>query len=194
MNESMGQEKPTLRLILDQAIGLLEHLDREDQLKALKMIGTYFEAETRISVASEKIRTNGNGQYSAPSQFSEDRTLSPKEFLFEKRPQTDVERVACLAYYLTHFRGEPHFKTFDLSKLNTEAAQIKFSNPAVAVDNAAKAGLLVPAVKGSKQLSSLGEVFVQELPDRVAAKEKLSQFRPRRKQRKPNTKVNVSDD
>src|SRR5258705_835088 len=38
-------------------------------------------------------------------------SLSAKEFLAEKRPKTDVERVACLAYYLTHFRETPEFKT-----------------------------------------------------------------------------------
>ena len=47
---------------------------------------------------------------------------SPKDFLFRKEPNTDVERVACLAYYLTHRRGTNHFKTIDISKLNTEAA------------------------------------------------------------------------
>ena len=54
--------------------------------------------------------------------FSDRQELSPKEFLFQKQPKTDVERVACLAYYLTHYRGTPHFKTVDISKLNTEAA------------------------------------------------------------------------
>jgi len=47
--------------------------------------------------------------------------MSPKDFLLEKQPRTDVERIACLAYYLTHYRATPHFKTIDLSILNTEA-------------------------------------------------------------------------
>ena len=67
--------------------------------------------------------------------FSEDRTSSPKQFVLDKRPKTDVDRVACLAYYLTHYRETPHFKTLDISKLNTEAGQIKFSNAAKAVQN-----------------------------------------------------------
>src|SRR5689334_20180124 len=36
--------------------------------------------------------------------FSNHPTISPKEFMAEKAPATDVERVACLAYYLTHYR------------------------------------------------------------------------------------------
>jgi hypothetical protein len=89
--------------------------------------------------------------------FSEDRTISPKQFMLEKQPRTDVEKVACLAYYLTHYRDTPHFKTLDISKLNTEAAQIKFANPTVAVNNSEKQNYLVAATKGSKQLSALGE-------------------------------------
>src|SRR5438105_4083846 len=45
-------------------------------------------------------------------------TPTPKAFLLEKRPRTDVERVACLAYYLTHYREMPEFKTNDITKLN----------------------------------------------------------------------------
>ena len=102
----------------------------------------------------------------------------------QKQPLTDVERVASLAYYLTHYRDTPHFKTLDISTLNTEAAQPKFSNAAVAMDNATKMGYLVPATKGSKQLGAAGELFVQKLPDRDAAKAAMANLRPRRKARK----------
>ena len=118
-------------------------------------------------------------------EFSEDRSMSPKQFMFEKQPKTDVERVACLAYYLTHYRNAPHFKTLDISKLNTEAAQIKFSNPTVAVDNALKANYLAIATKGNKQVSAPGELFVQALPDREKAKEIMANVRQRRRARKP---------
>ena len=84
--------------------------------------------------------------------------------MFEKQPNTDIERVACLAYFLTHYRDTPHFKTLDISKINTEAAQIKFSNAAQAVENATKAGLIVQSLKGQKQLSAIGEQYVQALP------------------------------
>lgn len=113
--------------------------------------------------------------------FSEDRSISPKQFMFQKLPRTDVEKVACLAYYLTHYRDTPYFKTLDISKLNTEAAQVKFSNPAVAVDNATKQHYLVPASKGNKQISALGEQFVLALPDRDQARDVMNNARPRRR-------------
>lgn len=116
--------------------------------------------------------------------FSEDRGLSPKQFLLEKSPRTDVERVACLAYYLTHFREQRFFKTSDISELNTEAAQPKFSNTAFAVANAAKQGYLVAASGGAKQLSAQGERFVEALPDRFAAREAMNAGRRKRKSKK----------
>ncbi len=124
-------------------------------------------------------------QVPAPTAFSSARTVSPKDFLRDKQPRTDVERVACLAYYLTHYRETPHFKTIDISKLNTEAAQPKLSNAAMAVENATKTHYLVPAAKGSKQISASGESFVQALPDRDLARSEMQKFRPR-KRRKPS--------
>lgn len=116
--------------------------------------------------------------------FTKDRTISAKTFILDKKPRTDVERVACLAYYLTHYRDTPYFKTIDISKINTEAAQQKLSNPSYAVENAGKMGYLVSATKGQKQLSAAGELFVQALPDRDAAKEAMTQAWPRRSSRK----------
>jgi hypothetical protein len=119
--------------------------------------------------------------------------VSPKDFLLDKKPRTDVERVACLAYFLTHYRDTPFFKTIDISKLNTEAAQPKFSNAAKAVDNATNSRYLVPGAKGNKQLSATGELFVQALPDRESAKSAMISQRPRRR-RKPAIDRTVSDD
>jgi hypothetical protein len=121
---------------------------------------------------------------SDPAAFSEDRSISPKQFMLEKQARTDVEKVACLSYYLTHYRNTGHFKTLDISKLNTEAAQIKFSNPAVAVENAVKMGYVIPTTRGNKQLSAIGELFVQALPDREKAKEIMANARPRRRARR----------
>jgi lysine/ornithine N-monooxygenase len=106
--------------------------------------------------------------------------MTPKAFLFAKAPQTNVERIACLAYYLTHNRNTPFFKTLDISKLNTEAAQPKFANSTYSLNDAVRANLLVQASKGQKQISVIGERYVQALPDRAAARAVLiSSKRPR---------------
>lgn len=120
----------------------------------------------------------------ADMRFSDRPTQSPKDFLHEKQPKTDIERVACLAYYLCHYRETPDFKTLDISMLNTEAAQIKFSNPTQTTKNATIAGLLVSASKGKKQISAIGERFVHALPDRDLAKSEMQRPRGRHTRKK----------
>lgn len=170
---------------LDAAAALKKMLDimslvaPENRQRLLQSLATFYDlTQPRSSGFS------GQSQKRQGIPFSEEKIVSPKEFLFEKKPQTDVERVTALAYYLTHYRDTPFFKTLNVSKLNTEAAQAKFSNPTIAVDNAAKYGYLVPASKGNKQLSAIGEILVQALPDRDAAKAALQHARPRRKAKK----------
>jgi hypothetical protein len=176
----VGGNEDAIAAALTRVLEILGKLDSEGRRRVIETIATFFQIAqpARQHVVEHSVRS----QSSVP--FSEDRSLSPKEFLLEKDPKTDVEKVACLAYYLTHYRGLPHFKTIDISKLNTEAAQIKFSNAAVAVNNASLQNYLTGAGKGAKQLSAFGEKFVLALPDRDAAKTVMSQARQRRRTRK----------
>jgi hypothetical protein len=183
--------------VLQTLISALTPLDRETRLRLLETITTFLQIEgvRFVKSGTMDIRDFVTSPSGAPAfatsdvsrspagPFSGRPDLSPKEFLLDKEPKTDVERVACLAFYLTHYRSLPEFKTLDISKLNTEAAQVKFSNPAMAVDNATKLGFLVPASKGLKQIGALGEQFVRALPDRDAAKAVRAKIRPRRSKR-----------
>ena len=171
-------------------VSAMLRLDASARERLLTTVATFFGISGSALAASITRFSKPDGSRSGPDEpirrdsFSEDRSISPKEFLLQKKPATDIEKVACLAYYLAHYRDTPTFKTLDLSKLNTEAAQVKLSNPTVAADNATKAGLLVPATKGNKQISAIGELYVQALPDRLAAKDAIAHARPRRKSRK----------
>lgn len=165
---------------------ILSSLSESSRNRALNTVATFFSfpmQSNNISQITQATQQVQSGTTSAVGHFSEERELSIKEFMLEKKPQTDVERVACLGYYLAHYREKPHFKTIDISKINTDAAQRKFSNPAKAVDNAAKQGYLVQApTKAHKQLSAGGELFVQALPDRSEAKSSLiANSRPKSK-------------
>lgn len=94
---------------------------------------------------------------------------TPRTFMSQKKPNSLVERIACLAYYLSSYRDTPHFRTSDLVSLNTEAAAPKFGNPSRDSDNADRQnGYLVTAGKGLKQITPRGEAVVQALPDRDA--------------------------
>src|SRR6185437_11486905 len=110
-------------------IRILNGLDERARSRVVHAVTTFFHIDERAS--PDSIVPMSPAGTSRPS-FSTDNAPSPKQFLLEKQPRTDVERVACLAFYLTYFRDAPHFKTLDLAKLNTEAAQPKFSNTAFA--------------------------------------------------------------
>ncbi|NEB95209.1 hypothetical protein [Streptomyces bauhiniae] len=112
----------------------------------------------------------------APVSGAAEETPSARVFMTQKKPASLVERIACLAYYLTVYRGTPHFKTSDLVLLNTEAAAPRFGNASRDADNADRQnGYLVSAGKGIKQLTPRGEAMVQALPDRGAVKAALEE-------------------
>jgi hypothetical protein len=112
----------------------------------------------------------------------------PKKFITDKRPKTDIERVTCLAYYLAHFRETRQFKTLEITRLNTEAAQKPLANATVAVNDAStKYNFLAPAGSGKKQITARGEAVVDALPDRDKVKTALADH-PMRKPRKKKAK------
>ena len=170
-------------------VDLLSPLDDKDRSNLVNSIMLYFEINISQMPLQKDSRThsasgstsNANGRNPV---FSGHKDLTPKEFLAEKDPQTDIERAACLAYYLTHYRDLQYFKTIDISNINTEAAQRKFSNPTYTVNNATQRGFLVPAPKKQKQLSAIGERYVDALPDQQAAKAVVKKQRPRHRKKK----------
>lgn len=180
---------------LQAVIRALQPLDIEAQHRILASVATFLQGPRPTSSQSVQ-RVNAGTATPATDQlrhrpaFSDDTTMSPKEFLIEKQPRTDVERMACLAFYLTHYEDMQHFKTLDLSKLNTRAAQPKFTNSAQVAKNAVTSGYLVSATKGHRQLSAAGEQFVRALPDREAARAAMAAARPKRRSRRAKPKTN----
>ena len=178
------------RKVLQAILSALDEVSEEARERILRTVSTFYglsplnglrplQSEPRPAA---HIPTNDR-----ELSFADRATLSPKDFVHDKQPKTDAERVACLAYYLTHFRDTPHFKTIDISKLNTAAAQLKFANSAQSMKNAIRSGLLVPAGKGARQISAIGDRFVDALPDREDARAALSSIRKRRlRQKSPN--------
>jgi len=112
---------------------------------------------------------------------------NPKAFMAVKRPATDMERVTCLAYFLTREKNISAFKTKELTELNRDAAQPKFSNVSATARNAVSDGYLAAAGGGQKQITARGEALVEALPDRERVKEALEKF-PKARRRKPQTK------
>ena len=182
-----GQHEAARFEALQQVITALRGLSEEDRKAIVRATLEFYHiddlrAQAATAVESGQVKLSASG--TVVPAFAQDRPISPKNFLLEKQPRNDVERVACLAYYLAHHRDTPHFKTLDISKLNTEAAQPKFGNPAKAASNAQLRHYLAAAPGGHRQLSAVGERFVDALPDRVAAKKAMESSRPRKKSRR----------
>ena len=173
---------------LQNILQILRPFDKKSVKKILKTILTFYDLENIPTLTTENPRIKIESENTT---FSENRDITPKEFMMEKNPQTDVERVACLAYYLTHYREQEEFKTIDLNRLNIEAAQIKFANTTVSVDHATRhAHFLVSTKKGFKKISAIGELYVQALPNREEAKEVANKNRPKRKTKLKKTQKN----
>src|SRR5690349_11584304 len=131
--------------IVSRIIELLDPLSASDRQHVLQTITTWFRIgnglDRTLSVAAPS--PSGAQRLQADDEkFANRAVQSAKDFLFEKEPANEAERVACLAYYLTHFMDVAHFKNLDISNLNTAAAQRKLSNPGVAVSNAMRDGYL----------------------------------------------------
>ncbi|HEY3296220.1 MAG TPA: hypothetical protein VGL38_12385 [bacterium] len=182
--------------ILEQVLTQLRQLDPPEQRRILGLINKYFEQTYQID--TNRGRDTDRPQIDAESRrmpiddFSRDRTISAKEFLFQKKPQADVEKIACLAYYLTHYQNLTEFQTRDISLANTEAAQRKLSNPSLSLSNAVAAGYIISPSKNFWRLSAIGEIFVQALPDRDAAKAAVAESKPTRRSRRPKNGTKTS--
>jgi len=159
---------------IQTALEALEPLEEPQRKFAVTMI------LTRLGINASTLHLNagggsagssggGGGGGGAGAGGNNIKSVTPKEFLRQKRPTTDLERMICLAFYLANSRDTAHFKTRDLTTLNTEAAGGKFSNAATTANNAVnQSGFLSHAGGGKKQLTPLGEDVVNAMPDREA--------------------------
>lgn len=168
------------------AIEALQPLDEEGRRRALGYISDRLSIPMGGALGPES--PDGQATPRVQDVPGDLKTMEPKAFLAAKNPQTDVERATVLAYYLSHARGERHFKTRDLTDLNTEAAGQRFSNTSVAVNNAIRQnGYLAPGPKGTRQITARGDEVVETLPDREALAAILA-AQPKRRRRKRTTK------
>jgi hypothetical protein len=176
MADTTAQELDAIKTALDA----LWPLDAEARARAIAGIAGALGVQ-QSSASPSGVRPllgGGPAANGAPGELG-----TPREFLAMKSPRTDIERITCLAYYLTYARNTPHFDTKELSELNTEAAGARFSNASYTASNATKkSGFLTAAPGGKKQITPRGEALVNALPDRQAVEAALEAMpgRPRR--------------
>ncbi len=182
---------------IQTALEVLEPLDHTQRRFAITMILSRLgmtEAPTIPSLAgvsgggaTERTGTGGNTPASPGLKG-----MTPKDFLKQKNPTTDLERFICLAYYLTHSMDTSNFTTRDITKLNGEAHGADFSNAAATANNGvSQSKFLSRAGSGRKRITQLGESVVEALPDRekvkevVAAAPRRSKAKGRKRKAKP---------
>ena len=178
--------------VVDKVIKDLLPFDSDNRLRVYRTVGTFFGFDEVYSKVAGKGDGRAPANISREPRFSNSEVPTPKEFLLSKRPNTNIERVACLAYYLAHYKDVHQFKPIDINKLNTEAAQTKLSDASQAIRHAVRAGYLAAATKDTKQLSAEGEQYVEALPDRNAAKE-VKPRSSRRSRKKTSTNRTEGD-
>jgi hypothetical protein len=181
--ESFAPELKALSVTL-KALGSLDAVKRQFVLDAvvqrLGLKAVTASSDGTLS-SSASCGTNASSAANIPRTGA---APNARAWLREKRPATDVQKIACLAFYLTNYQSKPHFKTSDLSSLNIDAGGAAFSNIAHAVKNATQQNkFLSPVGKGNKQITALGEDVVSALPDQEKVKVVISSSRGRRRRK-----------
>lgn len=157
---------------LGEVIHALEPLDDTDRQWVLQAAASKFALVVTLPAGGPGMGFHaGAGSPMVSGTQTPIRELDPKTFMKNKNPNSDIQRVACLAYYLNHARDVAAFKTSDITKLNIDARGPKF-NITRAIDNASRAtcGYLSLIGKGQKQLAAFGEEIVEALPSHEAVK------------------------
>ncbi|WP_432253095.1 hypothetical protein [Streptomyces sp. HNM1019] len=200
VNTRVIDARPELRA-MHTSFELLSPLDNDARNRAVRWLLAALEMDTHElhPESPETARMKPLAVGTNPDANATVDVPLPRSFMSQKKPNSLVERIACLAYYLSFYRDKPHFKTSDFVQLNTEAAGAKFGNPSRDADNADRQnGYLVTAGRGLKQITPRGEAVVQALPDRDAVKAALREYpykvrRPRDASSKRSSDQNKDD-
>jgi hypothetical protein len=94
-----------------------------------------------------------------------------RTFIRLKRPATDVQRVACLGYFIVRTTNNRGFSSKEVSNAHTDSGGSSI-NMTRALDNATRgAKYLSNRSPKEKQLTTLGEDVVLALPDQQVVKD-----------------------
>jgi hypothetical protein len=160
---------PTTALVA--VIKALESLKESDRQWVLQSAASKFNAtiQQHAGAGNSGGTTTPAGGGSAPADVQSAITKKDaRAFIRIKKPSTDVQRVACLGYYLSQTTGQHGFSSKDVAKAHTDSGGSAI-NMTRALDNATRASkYLSNRGKREKQLTTLGEDVVNALPDQAA--------------------------
>jgi hypothetical protein len=172
-----------LQLICDT----LERLEERQRAWVLETAASRMQLSSPLGVSAAISAVAQPAAPSGASGMQRVASQSPSDFIREKQPVKDEQRVACLAAYLRHARGVTAFKAAEISHLNTEAGgpHMDFT---VLLNNAVRqSGYLSRVGGGKKQLSAYGEDVVNALPNQEAVRQ-LATRKTNRRPRKSRSR------
>lgn len=179
-SEDLHREPEAMKAVLTALVGL----HQEEQTRVLQWVSSKLKLSAGPAGNHSKPTAATASSLLFPNSGNLDKTLDPRAFMALKKPDNDSEKMACLAYYLTHYRDMPRFKTEHIVQLNSEAAQRGFGNPHASTKNAIdQSGYLVSAGEGFRQITVRGEAVVNALPDRDAVRKAQEAFPGGRKRK-----------
>jgi hypothetical protein len=162
---------PTTALVA--VIKALEPLKEPDRQWVLQSAASKFNAtiQQHAGAGNNGGTTTPAGSGGAPAGVqSSIAKKDPRAFIRIKKPSTDVQRVACLGYYLSQTTGKHGFTSKEVTQAHTDSGGSAI-NMTRALDNATRgSNYLSNRGPREKQLTTLGEDVVNALPDQAAVK------------------------
>lgn len=166
----------------------LEEQDRQGVVSfALDQVGMAASAQN----LGGSMVTTGIRQVIDPGNSPSAIINSMAEFVKNKKPLNEYQRVAVIAYYLEHKEGKKEFKNAEMSKANTETArQPKIANITSVVTKARdRYKFLTKGIgKATHQLSTHGADIVEALPDESKVKALIAEGKSRKTRKKKSVK------
>jgi hypothetical protein len=108
---------------------------------------------------------NGGAGNGAAGQAANLAGLNPKQFIAQKKPKTQYERIACLGYFLHAARQVTEFGAEEIKAINKEGAQQPILNlPTILGDTSTKYGYISAA--GGGNIRSEPKTFMDKLARR----------------------------
>jgi hypothetical protein len=184
-DETMSQEPNTEFQVAQEIKALLETLPAEKRDLAIRWARESLGMVSTASTATKPILAAPDEPGAAPA--AAERTKSLRDFVNEKRPKSDVQFAAVVAYY-HHFEAPERRATISAADLQ-EAARLaqrdRFHLPTVTMNNAMKMGLFDRPERGIYKLNTVGENLVaMALPDGGSGGERAAKPAKRGRPRK----------
>src|SRR2546426_3009215 len=155
---------------LQTIIEAFQAVPENRRLQVLQYIATRFELSFAPSSSPEtrdRPIQAGTGGTSANQQAGLIAGETIDKFLARKKPKTNYQAIAALAYYLKHAESVHEFSMKEIEAANTRARRPRIGNLSQDMSDAERYSHFVTSgtTSGMKQITTLGEEVVEALPD-----------------------------